>query len=339
MPTLYLTIQTHSVRLENRALIISSEDENGERHAARVLLRDVSRAVVSGSPNITLPVLKALCREKVPFVLVSSRGRWVGELSGVVSNNAERRILQYRWATNGDAGTLRFAIPLIAAKISNQRHVLRRLANRYEKSHECAFTLEHLKSLRTMLSRVHSPEQVRGIEGLSSAEYFKTLAMFFPEKVPFTERSRRPPRNGANALLSFSYTIVLSEIESAIRIHGLDPAIGFLHSLEPGRASLALDLLEPFRPSIDAFVLSLLNRKIFTEKDFRFSPEDCGTYLTEESHAKYFEHYEKAITRRFAFGENGVHVNLRKVIDWQVCRYLQSLADVNCDADFFRIPQ
>lgn len=337
MSTLYLTYQSRSVCLENQALIVETEDETKNRRRSRVLLRDISRIVVSGSPNITLPVLKSLCRSKIPLVLVTSRGRWVGELSGMISNNAARRISQYTWATRGDAKTQRFAIPLISAKIANQRYVLRRLSNRY--GMVCTQTLAQLKALRGMLRQTESAEQVRGLEGLTAAEYFRALSTFFPKTMPFVERSRRPPKNGANALLSFSYVIVLAEVESAIRLHGLDPAIGFLHSLEPGRASLALDFLEAFRPSVDAFVLSLLNRKIFTEKDFEFCSEDCGIYLTEASHKKFFEHYEKAMSRRFSFGELGTQIHMRTAIDWQVCRYLQSLADENSEPEFFRIPQ
>ena len=337
MSTLYLTYHSRSLCLENQALIVETEDESKNRLRTRILLRDISRIVVAGSPNITLPVLKALCRAKIPLILVTARGRWIGELSGVISNNAARRIAQYDWALRKDEGAQRFAAPLVSAKIANQRHVLRRLANRY--GTECAHPLAQLKTLRGMLSQAESADQIRGIEGLAAAEYFRALDAFFPKTMPFVERSRRPPKNGANALLSFSYVIVLAEVESALRQHGLDPAIGFLHSLEPGRASLALDLLEPFRPSVDAFVLSLLNRKIFQERDFRFSAEDCGTYLEEDSHAKFFEHYEKAICRRFTFGEAETQIHMRSAIDWQVCRYLQALADDNSEPEFFRIPQ
>ncbi len=337
MSTLYLTYQSRSVCLENRALIIETEDDEKNRRHTRILLRDISRIVVSGSPNITLPVLKVLCRAKIPLVLMTARGRWIGELSGVVSNNAARRIVQYDWATRGNAKTQRFAIPLISAKIANQHYVLRRLSNRYGTA--CTYPLSQLKALRGMLLHTESAEQVRGIEGLTAAEYFRALSAFFPKSMPFVERSRRPPKNGANALLSFSYVIVLAEVESAIRLHGLDPAIGFLHSLEPGRASLALDFLEAFRPSVDAFVLSLLNRKIFTERDFEFHSDDCGTYLAESSHKKFFEHYEKAMSRRFSFGASGAQIHMRAAIDWQVCRYLQSLADENSEPEFFRIPQ
>lgn len=339
MSTLYLTFRTRSVHLDNGALVVTTEDERSNRRDTRILLSDISRVVVSGSPNITIPALKTLCKEKIPLALVSSRGRWIGELSGIVSNNAERRIAQYRHCVNGDLPRLKFAIPLISAKISNQRHVLRRLSNRYGCMAECGLVLRQLALLRDMLSRSNTLSHVRGIEGFAAAEYFGAVSLFFPRELPFVERSRRPPKNAANALLSFAYTIVGSEVEFAIRVHGLDPAIGFLHSLEPGRASLALDLLDPLRPSIDAFALSLLNRKIFTEKDFRFSSEDSGTYLTEESHGKFFEHYEKAMTRRFMFAPTGTHLNIRAVIDWQICRYLQSLADEKCVPEFFRIPQ
>lgn len=339
MSTLYLTLRSRSVHLDNGALIVSTEDEQQNRQTSRILLQDISRVVVSGSPSITIPALKTLCREKIPLAFVSSRGRWIGELSGVISNNADRRIAQYRHFVQGEDLRLRFSIPLIAAKISNQRYVLRRLNNRHKDVASCAFSLDELALFREMLSRADTLAGVRGIEGLSAAEYFRALSHFFPRELPFVGRSRRPPRDGANALLSFAYTIVGSEVEFAIRAHGLDPAIGLLHSVEPGRASLALDLLEPLRPSIDSFVLSLLNRKIFTEKDFLFSSEDCGTYLTKESHGKFFEHYEKSMTRRFMFAPTGTHLNTRAVIDWQVCRYLQCLSDETLVPEFFRIPQ
>lgn len=339
MSTLYLTFRTRSVHLDNGALVVTTEDEQQNRQDTRILLRNISRVVVSGSPNITIPALKTLCKEKIPLALVSSRGHWFGEVSGIVSNNAERRIAQYRHYLRGEASCLRFSRPLIASKIGNQRYILRRLSNRHACTDECAASLKQLALLREMLLGANTLSHVRGIEGFAAAEYFEAIARFFPQELPFVERSRRPPKNGANALLSFSYTIVGSEVEFAIRLHGLDPAISFLHSIEPGRASLALDLLEPLRPSIDAFVLSLLNRKIFTEKDFRFSPEDFGTYLTEESHGKFFEHYEKAMTRRFMFSPTGTHLNIRSVIEWQICRYLQSLADEKCVPEFFRIPQ
>lgn len=339
MSTLYLTLRTRSVHLDNGALVVATEDEQQNRQSTRILLRDISRVVVSGSPNITIPALKTLCKEKIPLALVSSRGHWCGEVSGIVSNNAERRISQYRHYVQGENSRLRFSLPLISAKISNQRHVLRRLSNRYACGGECALSLKQLDSLREMLLRTDVLSHVCGIEGFAAAEYFGALARFFPQELPFVERSRRPPKNAANALLSFSYTIVGSEVEFAIRCHGLDPAIGFLHSVAPGRASLALDLLEPLRPSIDAFVLSLLNRKIFTGKDFRFSSEDFGTYLTEASHGKFFEHYEKAMTRRFMFSPTGTHLNIRAVIDWQICRYLQCLSDERGTPEFFKIPQ
>ncbi len=339
MSTLYLTIKTHSVRLENQALIIVSEDAAQQTCSTRILLRDVSRVVVSGSPNITVPVLKTFCRARIPLAFVSSHGRWVGELSGAISNNAERRIAQYRASIFGESALMRFARTAVSTKIFNQRHVLRRLANRHALRNVCGNALTKLKALRGLSAESSSLDMLRGIEGLAAAEYFRALAQFFPADVPFEERSRRPPKNAANALLSFSYAIVLSEIEFAIRLHGLDPAIGFLHSGEPGRASLALDLLEPFRPAIDSFALSLLNRKILTCKDFWFSNEDGGVYLDKNSHPTFFRHYEKSMTRRFIFGENDAHVNFRQLLDWQVCRYLKSLTDENIAPEFFKFPQ
>lgn len=266
MPTLYLTHRARRLRLEDGGIVVDSEDDAGAERSDCILLKDVDRVVVAGSPHLTIPALKAFCRAGVPLTLVSEKGRWIGELSGACDKNAARRLAQYRCALESEPTALRFARPAIAAKIANQRHVLRRLAARSRGMDECAPTLRRLKLLHARAGAAPPLAELRGIEGAASAEYFAALAPFFPEETPFLGRSRRPPRDAGNALLSFTYAILLSEVESTVRVRGLDPALGFLHATVPGRPSLALDLLEPLRPSADAFALSLLNKKILGKK-------------------------------------------------------------------------
>jgi len=344
--TLYLTTSTNSVRLENDAFVVHTRNtETGAPDSyTRVLLRDIDRVVVSGSPNISIPAIKCACRKGVPVELVSSKGKWIGEFFGdAESHDASRRLAQYRIATNPVAALVP-AKALVSVKIFNQRFVLKRLAART--GTEIDDVLAYLSELRSQADFSKTTTSLRGIEGLAAARYFVALSEFVLPEFDFAGRTRRPPRDPANSLFSFSYAILHGEIVSAIRVHGLDPFLGTLHVPAPGRFALALDLIEPFRPVMDALVLSLLNRKIFTEVDFRTDPESGGVFIAPESHAKFFQHYEKRMCREFVFDEVGHTMTLRKIVEWQVLRYAEMLGGVSSSPNalppaltVFKLPQ
>jgi len=169
-------------------------------------------------------------------------------------------------------------------------------------------------------------DELRGYEGLAAAKYFNRLGRFFPASVPFGGRSRRPPKDAANALLSWSYTILQGEIDGAVRSHGLDGCIGFLHAVSHGRPSLPLDLLEPLRaPVCDLLVLNILNHGIMSDDDFRYDASRDGFYLREESHKSFFQAYERAMTRKFAAAKGEPHTDFRRVIDESVLAILQAM--------------
>lgn len=344
MPTLYLTSSVNSVRLANDAFIVHTRATPGvpESHS-RILMRDVSRVVVSGSPNVSMPVIKQVCRYGIPLVLLSSRFGWIGEFCGSQgSRDTMRRLAQYRIAVDESLMCIA-ARELISAKIFNQRFILRRLASRNFSS-SCARTLAILKNIQKGLAGTTSLAEIRGKEGCAASIYFSSLSEFFPEETPFPCRSRRPPADAANALLSFAYAVIRAEIESAVHVHGLDPCLGCLHSVNYGKPSLSLDLMEPLRPPVDAFVLSLLNRKILSLSDFSRDEENGGVYLTDGAIPKFFKHYEQNICRKFFFDLTGTSVSLRDIVDWQVCRYAEFLSsvakkDVPAVPHFFKMPQ
>jgi CRISPR-associated protein Cas1 len=183
-----------------------------------------------------------------------------------------------------------------------------------------------------------SLDSVRGYEGIATSLYFERLSMFFPAEVPFTTRSRRPPQDEANALLSWTYTIVMAEIESEIRCAGLDPSFGFLHELEYGRPSLACDLLEPLRaPLCDLLVLNLLNHGLVKKDNFHREAEDGGVSLNNDIRGTFFAEYEEYMERKFAEVKGGSHVTFRRVIRNMVnsiCNTIESKEDEN----FFLMP-
>lgn len=342
MASLILTSDTLSVRLLSRRLEVlrrKPQDQSTVVSRTEVPLFDLDRVVIIGQPAVTIPVLAELMDVGIPCFFLTSHGRWRGALCPDNNLNAARRIRQYEKAAD-DGFCLRVARRLVYAKLRNSRRVLQRLAA----NRELTDTFEHesvcneLKQLTQRATEVETLDELRGIEGLAAARYFRRLGTFFPVSVPFCKRSRRPPRDAANAILSWTYTILMGEVEGAIRGHGLDAAIGVLHTDTTNTPSLCLDLLEPLRPAIaDLLVLSILNHNVLRPEHFELNSEDGGTYLTEEARKPYFIAYEQAMTRRFSLAKGAPHTDFRSVIDDQVCAYIRML-EQGGDEDFFNLP-
>ena len=290
MPTVYLNGHDTEARLANEKMEISRIDrEKDDVRTLSVPLFDIERVVVVGRASLTTPLVQRLLRHGTPLCYLSGRGRWLGTLEPTVNGHALRRLRQYELAR--DAGfALTVARALVSAKIRNSRRVLQRLAANRDQSEDPA-QVDACNSLQALTNRAGQSatlDSLRGLEGLAAAIYFRHLGTFFPAELPFASRSRRPPRDEANALLSFTYTVVLAEVDGAVRAAGLDPCLGFLHEIAYGRPALSLDLLEPLRgPLGDLHVLRLLNHQLLQKGDFEFRADDGGTYLTREARAKY----------------------------------------------------
>ncbi|HBM15074.1 MAG TPA: CRISPR-associated endonuclease Cas1 [Lentisphaeria bacterium] len=331
MPSLIITGETVSVRLESEHLELvkrDPDDQRGERMIRmRVPLFDVDRCVIIGRPAMSIPVLQQLMKRGIPTFFLSSRYRWYGALHPDKNMNAERRIRQYQLANDHELA-LKISKKLVYAKLRNCRRVLQRLsANRSESENPAQVKFAaQIKNYGRMALIGKSLEEIRGYEGMGTAIYFSRLSDFFPPNVPFKGRNRQPPRDAANAILSWTYTIVLGELESVIRSHGLDPCIGFLHSVSNGSPSLALDLLEPLRPALcDMLVMHLLNHKVLTDDDFEFNAEDGGTYLAKDSMKEFFMSYEIYMTRKFTLRRGEDHIDYRKIIDSLVIGILKAM--------------
>ncbi|NLB69129.1 MAG: CRISPR-associated endonuclease Cas1 [Lentisphaerae bacterium] len=330
MASLILTSDILRVtRLSERLEIIRRvRDKDGERNeTSHVPLFDIDRVIILGQPSITMPAITSLLDRGIPCFLLTARGRWRGTITPDNNLNAARRIRQYEQGTDPEF-TLRIARVLVNAKIRNCRRVLQRLAaNRNAASGpEYEHSVQALKEYAKMAEQAETAEIARGAEGIAAALYFQRMASYFPENMPFLKRTRRPPRDPANALLSFGYTVVMSEVEGVIRSHGLDAAIGCLHTDKTNTPSLALDLMEPFRPAIvDLLVLNIVNHlMVKPEGSFEYH-DDGGVYLNEDGRRSFFLAYEQSMCRRFAVSKDSAHTNLRRVIDEQVCAYIRAL--------------
>ena len=160
------------------------------------------------------------------------------------------------------------------------------------------------------IGRHHTPA-APGNEGAAAGTYFEAYGLFFPEHCPFERRSRRPPHNAANAVLSYGYTLMTAEMECAVYTAGLDPAVGFLHETEDRRPSLALDLIEPLRaPLADALALDLLTHGTLKPRE-HFEQRDGGVYLTRDGRKRFFVAYERRMNREFLCEQTGKRTTLR----------------------------
>ncbi len=237
------------------------------------------------------PQLLGLCSERdVHVSFLSEKGRFLARLHGPVSGNVLLRREQYRTADDPDKGA-GIARAMVAAKIANCRVVLQRAVRDRPvdpNSVELAAASSELAALLRELKRPHDRDKLRGIEGRAANVYFSAfdhLIVAEKQHFRFGERNRRPPLDRVNALLSFVYTLLAHDVTSALEGVGLDPAVGFLHTDRPGRMSLALDLMEEFRPFLaDRLVLSLINLRQAAADGFR--ELETGAVLMDDNTRK-----------------------------------------------------
>lgn len=268
--TLFVTTPDSYVHLENDTVRLEIEQET----RLRVPLHHLGAVVCFGNIRISLPLMHRLADDGIALVLLDDHGRFKARLEGAVSGNVLLRRAQHQRSMD-QAFTVEVARNCIAGKIRNCRQVLLRGA-RESKSDEDSSALSRAANdlaaaLRT-LPGTTSLDALRGIEGEAARQYFSGLNLLVRPDARGTfkmdGRTRRPPRDRMNALLSFIYALLMNDCRSAVEATGLDPQVGFLHVRRPGRAALALDLMEEFRFLADRLALTLINRQQVAEKDF-----------------------------------------------------------------------
>ena len=260
--TLYVTAPESRLRLENDTLRIEVEREV----RLRVPLHHLGAVVCFGHVGLSAPLMHRLADDGIALVLLDDRGRFKARLEGGTSGNVLLRQAQHRKA--GEASfALSVASACVAGKIRNGRQVLLRGAREAKSDDDAKGLTRAAQDLAASLRAIPGAadlDALRGVEGDAARKYFEGLRLLIipdaRELFPMGGRSRRPPRDRLNALLSFIYSMWMNDCRSACEAAGLDPQVGFLHALRPGRAALALDLMEEFRPFADRLALSLINR-------------------------------------------------------------------------------
>ncbi len=312
MSVLYLVEQGATLRKDSNSFVITKE---------KVVLQKipaikVEQVVIFGNVNLTTPVIHHLLDQGIDCVFCSSTGKYHGRLISTESKFGLLRQSQYE-AVSTQSLKLAIATQIVRAKLCNQRTMLMR----YARERADPNIGDAVTSLQKSLERLQGAgdiSSVLGIEGYAGTVYYGSFRCLLKQDLGFQARMRRPPRDPVNSLLSFGYTLLVYGVQAAIRTVGLDPFLGFLHSIEYSKPSLALDLMEEFRPIIvDSIVLRLINNNILTEKDFEPSQDSGMVRLTPAAIKTFLHHYEERVQTEVIHPNTDTKATYRRCFELQ----------------------
>lgn len=275
--TLYVTTPESYLTKDGTNVVISIEG----KEIFRIPISNLEAINTFGYQGASPGVMRLCASNGVALSFFSPYGKFVSRIQGPVNGNVLLRVRQYS-ILNDDTEKRRLASRFIFGKLFNSRVVLRRFVRDYP-NHACLNQVEQaaeeLRKLALMTNQKPEIDSLRGFEGEGAASYFSVFPHLILNSEPqfsFNGRNRRPPTDPINAMLSMGYSLLANDCASALEGAGLDPAVGFMHSLRPGRNSLALDLMEEMRAYIvDRLVISLVNTRHITASDFKIHSDSC----------------------------------------------------------------
>lgn len=264
--TLYILTPDTYLFLENEAIGVKI----GGEEKVRVPAHTITSVYCFGNVTVSTPLIGFCGQRGISLVFLSEYGKFYGRIQGPVQGNIMLRRRQFAGLDDLVLGK-RLVRSILLGKLVNSKEFLMRV-RRERKEKEEIFTnsIQKITRIAEELRECSSIDSMRGLEGVAAAAYYAAFsAMLVSEEMKFEGRSRRPPEDPVNALLSFLYTLLKNDVQSALEGVGLDPAAGFLHTLRPGRPALALDLMEELRsPLCDRLAVALINRSQITLKHF-----------------------------------------------------------------------
>ena len=315
--TLYITTPESYISKDGMNVVVSIK----QREVFRIPSINIESIVTFGYMGASPGLMKLCCDNGISLTFLSPSGRFVSRIQGETRGNVLLRKAQYAFVEDEEK-SLHTAKLLIAAKIQNCRNILRRYIRDYGECEEVEKAVKVLDNYKRQTLSSKDKHVLMGFEGIASNAYFNVfpkLILNRNESFVFTGRNRRPPKDPVNAMLSLSYTLIANDIISALETVGLDPYVGFLHALRPGRASLALDIMEEFRAYLgDRFVLSLINKRQISAKDFVYQG-DNGVVLTETGRKTFITSWQNR--KR----ETIMHPYMNEKVDIGLLPYVQAM--------------
>lgn len=318
--TLYVTSENSYLGLDGENVVVYDD----KKEIGRVPLHNLE-GIVSFGYRGTSPALMGACADKnISLCYLTPQGKFLARVTGKVKGNVILREQQFS-STKDEKISLEIAKTCILGKVYNARWVLER-ANRDHPMQIDVEAVKHaslqLKSFLEYIEAAKSMDQLRGYEGEAASIYFGVfdkLILQQKKDFVFQGRNKRPPLDNVNAMLSFVYTLLTNQITSALETVGLDPYVGYMHTDRPGRASLSLDLIEELRAVMaDRFVLSLINKKIVSGKNFT-RKENGAVLMDADLRKKLLSEWQNKKK------EIITHPYLKEKIEWGMIPYVQAM--------------
>ncbi|MEE6075731.1 CRISPR-associated endonuclease Cas1 [Avibacterium paragallinarum] len=289
MSSLYIDRKGIEIKLNSEALACY---ENGER-VGTIPLAPIDRVYLKGNVKLQASLLAKFGEKGIGIICLSGRKNTPTLFIPQPHNDAQRRIAQYQLSQN-ELFCLVYAKNVVLAKLITQKNWLwEAISKRPDKKDKLIKKVSELDSLISRVNEQPDLPALRGIEGRAAAVYFSALSQYLPPALDFQGRNRRPPRDPFNAGLSLCYTMLHAEAVLCAYSAGLDPYIGFYHSLDYGRESLACDLIEPLRPLVDNWLLGCFRREELRADHFTTTQEGC--FLGKAGRVHFYQAYEKVI--------------------------------------------
>lgn len=310
---LYVDDQGASLNKKGERILVTRDDVK----LKDIPLCNLDQVVLVGTVQISSQLIKLFLERGTEVHFISMHGRYYGCLQPSLSKNSVLRISQHKQFQN-EGIRLPYAREFVKGKLSNMRIVILR-HNRLLNLANLSAAASKIKAIINKIDGAESINSLMGLEGIGSREYFNVFGNLIKEKLPynFHGRSRRPPGDPVNALLSFSYSLLLKDVVTSIQVVGFDPYIGFLHRSDFGRPALALDIMEEFRPVMaDGVVLTLINKGMVTQSDFEYRFGGC--FLNESGRKKLYRVYEERRREVVTHPVFGYRLPLLRIIELQV---------------------
>jgi len=314
---LYLTTPGSRVANQRGRFVVT--DRNGGK------LLDVPEALVgtivcNGAINITSGAVEHLLEHDIHTVFLTHRGRYLGALRSRESSDAVRLRAQVTACSDPTFAT-QIATSIVAGKITNMRALLMRFS-RDHRHPDVDVTLDRLAKLADRVHDSMSTNEAMGVEGAATADYFSCWPHLLPEWTGFTHRRRRPPPDPVNAMLGFGGTLLSSFMTGAIAAARLEPTIGVLHADVPRRPSLALDLVEEFRPLVvDQVVLELARKNSVTPDHFEPGGEPDAVWMTDKGRRIFLDAFEQRLNQTFHYAPLNRTVTYRRAMFLQAQQF------------------
>ena len=324
MSTLYLVQQGTTLRKEQGRLVVRQPQEAD----LEIPIREVERVLVFGNIQLTTQVISTCLESGISIVFLTQLGEYKGHLWSAESNHLEIETAQFEFRRDPEF-QMAIAREIVKGKLWNSKQLLLRLNRKRSvlEVTEAISMIANAISTVSDLTKVTTIDQLMGYEGSSAARYFPALGRLITNPgFTLTERTRRPPKDPVNSLLSFGYTLLYNNVLSLLLAEGMNPYLGNLHYSEAAKQSLAFDLMEEFRASVvDALVMRLINQKVLRPTDFSWATEEGGIYLTNAARRVFLKNFEARISTKITHPDVKEMVSYRRAIHLQIVRYRRLL--------------